>query len=110
MKKTTFLLLLFACVTTFASAQDLRKTEKINSDQVPLSIRTSFENDFGKVPDGGQWFAHFLVEHEGSRSVAKPLSYIYRNKSEKIEVRYLPDGKLDFVKGLEKTTGADSNS
>lgn len=102
--------LLFACATVFASAQELRKTEKIDPEQVPVSIRTSFENEFGKVPDGGQWFAHFLVEREGSRTVAKPLSYIYRNKSEKIEVRYSADGKLDFVKGIEKNASTDTTS
>lgn len=93
-----------ACVTTIVSAQSLRKTEKINLDQVPVSIRTAFENDFGKAPEGGQWLANFIVERDGTRSVAKPLSYTYRNKAEKIEVRYTADGKLDFVKGIEKNT------
>lgn len=102
MKKSIPLLLLFAGITTFVSGQSFRKTEKINTDQVPVAIRVAFENDFGKVPEGGDWLAHFVVEQDGARSVAKPLSYIYRNKSEKIEVRYTADGKLDFSKGIEK--------
>ena len=109
MKKSILFLLLLVGGTTFASAQALRKTEKINTDQVPLSIRSSFENDFGKVPDGGEWLAHFIVEKDGARTVAKPLSYIYRNKSKKIEVRYSAEGKLDFVKGVEKDTNPNSN-
>jgi hypothetical protein len=102
MKKSILLLSLLVCVTTIVSAQSLRKTEKIDLDQVPVSIRAAFENDFGKAPDGGQWLANFIVERDGIRSVAKPLSYTYRNKAEKIEVRYTADGKLDFIKGNEK--------
>ena len=102
MKKSILLLVLFAGVATFVSGQSLRKTEKIDADQVPVAIRAAFENDFGKVPEGGHWLANFTVEQDGTRSVAKPLSYIYRNKSEKIEVRYTADGKLDFVKRHRK--------
>ena len=101
MKKTILLFVLFS-LAIFAFAQSLRKTETINPDQVPIAIRTSFENDFGQVPEGGHWVASFVVEQDGVRSVAKPLSYTYRNKSKKIEIRYLADGKLDFVKGMEK--------
>ncbi len=102
MKKSILLLVLFAGIAIFASGQSLRKTETINPDQVPVAIRTAFENDFGKVPEGGHWLASYVVEQDGARSVAKPLFYIYRNKSKKIEVRYSADGKLDSVKGIEK--------
>ena len=102
MKKPILLLVLFAGIASYASGQSLRKTEKINPDQVPVAIRASFENDFGKVPEGGHWLASYTIEQEGARSVAKPLFYIYRNKSKKIEVRYSADGKLDSVKGIEK--------
>jgi len=108
MKKSILVLLLFAGVTTFVFGQSLRKTEKIDADQVPVAIRVGFENDFGKVPDGGQWLAHFIVEQDGARSVAKPIFYIYRNKSEKIEVRYTAEGKLDFSKGIEKNNKSNS--
>jgi hypothetical protein len=108
MKKSILLLFLFAGVTTYAFGQSLRKTEKINADQVPVAIRVAFENDFGKVPEGGQWLAHFVVEQDGARSVAKPLSYIYRNKSEKIEVRYTSEGKLESSKGIEKNNKSNS--
>jgi len=102
MKKSILLLLFLVGGATLLSAQSLTKTEKINVDQVPVAILKAFENDFGKVPEGGQWLANFVVEQEGIRSVAKPLFYIYRNKSEKIDVRYTADGKLESSKGIEK--------
>ena len=105
MKKSFVALLLFTCITSLAVAQTLRKTEKINSDQVPVSIRASFQNDFANVPEGGQWLAHFILERDGARTVAKPLSYIYKNKGEKIEIRYAADGKLESVKGIQKSGG-----
>ncbi len=106
--KTSFLIIvMLAIAATSSAAQSLRKTEKISPDQVPASIRGAFENDFGKIPDDGYWAATFTVEREGARSTAKPLYYSFhkRNKSEKIEVRYTADGKLDFAKGLEKKSG-----
>ena len=57
MKKSILLLLFLAGGATFASAQSLTKTEKINAEQVPVAILKAFENDFGEVPEGGQWLA-----------------------------------------------------
>ena len=102
MKKSILLLLFLVGGTTFASAQSLTKTQKIDADQVPVAILKAFENDFGKAPEGGHWLANFAVEQDGIRTVAKPLFYIYRNNSEKIEVRYTADGKLESSKGIEK--------
>jgi len=102
MKKSISLLILVAGLVTIVAAQSLRKSEKINPDQVPVAILKAFEDDFGKIPEGGYWMANFIVERDGARSVAKPLSYTYHNKSSKTEVRYTADGKLDFVKGMEK--------
>jgi hypothetical protein len=108
MKKSILLLLFLVGGATFASAQSLTKTEKINTEQVPVAILKAFENDFGKVPEGGHWLAHFAVEQDGIRSVAKPLFYIYRNKSEKIDVQYTPAGKLESSKGIEKNNKSNS--
>lgn len=104
MKKSILLLVLVAGLFGSTAAQSLRKTEKIDANQVPVAIQEAFENDFGKIPPDGYWSSIFIVEREGNRSMAKPLSYTYhkRNKNDKIEVRYTADGKLDFVKGLEK--------
>src|SRR5688572_21563629 len=98
MKKPTLLFTLFAAIAITVAAQSLKKTERINNEQVPIAIRHAFEADFGKVPEDGYWTANYIVEHEGKRSVAKPLSYSYhkRSKNEKIEVRYTADGELDF--------------
>ena len=92
-----------AALFTVVLAQAVRKSEKIDPEQVPVAIRNAFENDFGKIPDGGYWMANFIVERDGNRSVAKPLSYSYHNKASKTEVRYTADAKLDFVKGIEKS-------
>lgn len=110
MKKSTLFLVLFAGLSATVAAQSLRKTEKIDDNQVPLEIQKAFENDFGKTPAGGYWTATFTVERDGVRSVAKPLAYTYHKKSrsEKIEVQYTADGKLDFAKGLEKTKDSSS--
>jgi hypothetical protein len=107
MKKISLFIVAFAFVATTAFSQALRKTEKINDDQVPVAILEAFQHDFGKIPDNGYWTANVEIERDGSRSVVKPLSYAFhkKEKGEKIEVRYLPDGKLESVKGLEKTAG-----
>ena len=85
-------------------AQGLRKTEKINAEQVPIIIREAFEKDFGSIPDGGHWMATYKVEQQGTRSIAKPLSFTFykKNKSDRIEVKYTTDGRLATYRGLEK--------
>jgi hypothetical protein len=104
MKKLSILFILCAATTVFS--QSLRKTEKINAEQVPVAILESFQKDFGKIPEDGYWTANIEIERDGARSVVKPLSYTFhkKNKDEKVEVRYAPDGKLEFVKGLEKVS------
>jgi hypothetical protein len=103
MKSISIFVLLTAIVTTL-SAQSIRKTERIEEEQVPVSIRAAFENDFGKISEEGYWTASFILEKDGTRTAAKPLSYTYhkKDKSNKIEVRYAADGKLESVKGIEK--------
>ena len=110
MKKSVLLFTLFAAIAASLAAQSLKKTERINNEQVPVAIIRAFETDFGKVPDAGYWMANYIVEQEGTRSIAKPLSYSFhkRSKNEKIEVRYTAGGQLDFVKGLEKLENSNS--
>jgi hypothetical protein len=110
MKKLVLIFTLFAAIAISLAAQSLKKTERISNEQVPVAIVRAFETDFGRVPDAGYWTANYIVEQEGTRSIAKPLSYSYhkRNKNEKIEVRYTAAGKLDFVKGLEKIENPNS--
>lgn len=107
MKKISLLIIVFALAATAAFSQTLRRTEKIKDDQVPAAILEAFHHDFGKIPDGGYWTANIEVAQDGVRSVVKPLSYTFhkKNNGEKIEVRYLPEGKLEFSKGLEKVAG-----
>ena len=107
MKKMSLLIIAFAFVSTAALSQSLRKTEKIKDDQVPVAILAAFQHDFGKIPEDGYWTANIEVMRDGARSIVKPLSYTFHKKAngEKIEVRYLPDGKLESAKGLEKVAG-----
>jgi hypothetical protein len=103
MKKMIWFLALLI-TSNVLTAQGLKKTEKINDDQVPLIIREAFEKDFGPIPDGGYWMSTFTVEQQGPRSVAKPLSFTFhkKNESEKIEVKYAANGKLAAFQGLER--------
>ena len=103
MEKKIFAFAFLALAALCVVGQALRKTEKIDQSQVPMAIQLAFENDFGTIPKDGYWTANFIVERENRRSVAKPLSYTYhkKSKSEKIEIRYLATGELDFAKGVE---------
>jgi hypothetical protein len=103
MKKLIWVLALLV-TSNILTAQGLKKTEKIKAEQVPLMIREAFEKDFGSIPDGGYWMSTFTIEQQGTRSVAKPLSFTFYKKIEgdKIEVKYMADGKLAAFRGLEK--------
>lgn len=105
MRKTNFGIAFLTLLAVTAAGQVLKKTERVEVSQVPLAILQAFENDFGKMPADGYWTASFIVERQSTRSVARPLSYTYhkRNKSEKIEVRYLASGTLEYARGLERT-------
>lgn len=104
MRKNFFAFALLGLAAISVAGQALRKTERIDQNQVPVAIRLAFENEFGKIPVDGYWTASFIVEKDNSRSVAKPLSYTYhkKTKSEKIEIRYTAAGELDYATGLEK--------
>lgn len=97
-------------ISNLLTAQGLRKTEKINADQVPLIIREAFEKDFGSIPDGGYWMSTFTIEQLGIRSVAKPLSFTFykKTKSDKVEIKYTADGKLAAFRGIEKLAGPNT--
>jgi hypothetical protein len=108
MRKKIFASALLTTVMISVGGQSLRKTEKIDRSQVPISIRQAIEKDFGKIPEDGYWFATFIVTKDNSRSVAKPLAYIYHKKDRvvKIEIRYSATGELEYAKGIEKSTSS----
>ena len=87
-------------------AQVVKKTEKINEEEVPVAVRLAFKDDFGQIPEDGTWTVNFNVVSEGAKTVARPTWYTFRKgvKHDKIEVRYSPDGKLELFKGLKKNT------
>jgi hypothetical protein len=84
----------------------VKRTSEIKLEEVPVAVRVAFEEDFGKIPEQGSWTVAFYVLTEGNKTSAKPVSYTFLKgkKSEKIEVRYTPEGKLESAKGLEKVT------
>lgn len=95
------------CIGTAVSAQSLRDKKKITADEVPVAVRNAFLQDFASISeaDKGNWFVYYEQETQGSRTIARPLSYIYKSKSkeEKFEIQYDPQGKLESAKGAAKT-------
>jgi hypothetical protein len=104
MKKIIFAFALLLASASLTLAQHVKKTSSIKEEEVPVAVRNAFQEDFGKIPEDGSWTVAFYVSTEGNRTTAKPVTYTFakRNKSEKIEVRYTPEGKLESAKGLEK--------
>jgi hypothetical protein len=105
MKLRFILSILFVGLGMTLAAQVVKKTQKLNEEEVPVAVRLAFKNDFGQIPDDGTWTVNFNVVSEGTRTVAKPTWYTFRKgtKEDKIEVRYSPEGKLELFKGLKKT-------
>ena len=109
------LILVFAVILVSGvslMAQSLKKTSVVKEDEVPVAVRLSFENDFGKIPEEGNWVVTFVLLNDGGKTTAKPLWYTYSKKSkgDKIEVRYLPEGKLESSKGLDKISNTGSGA
>ena len=104
MKKFLLTIIILAAFNTFLVSQPVKKTERIKEEEVPVAVRLAFQNDFGAITVDGIWIVNFTVSNEGGKSIAKPVSYIFRkgNKGDKIEVRYSPEGKLDTSRGLKK--------
>jgi hypothetical protein len=104
MKRFFLTLLFLMSANVFLISQPVKKVEKINEDEVPVAVRKAFEDEFGKIPEGGIWTVNFTVVNENGKSTAKPVSYTFRkgSKGDKIEVRYSPEGKLDTSRGLKK--------
>lgn len=104
MKKIFFVFALVLVSAATLMAQGLKKTTTIQEQEVPVAVRKAFDKEFGKVPAEGNWSVTFSLQNEGAKTVATPLWYTYfkKDKKEKIEVRYTPEGKLESSKGLTK--------
>ena len=102
--RTKLITLLFLSNVLFAIAQPVKKMTVINEQEVPVAIRQAFISEFGSIPINGTWTVNYNVTNEGTRTIAQPTAYTFHKKEgrSKIEVRYSPSGKLDFVKGLDK--------
>ena len=103
MKKSTMIVVLLL-VGIVSYGQGIRKNAKLKEAEVPAAVRASFERDFGSIPEDGTWTVFFTVGDKTGAASATPLWYTYTNKvaSEKVEVRYLPDGRLKSSKGIAR--------
>ena len=93
------------CSFNSLSAQTFRDERKVPEEQVPISIRNTFQEEFNVTDDTkGAWYIFYKQQNIDNKSVVTPLSYIYRAKKqgEKIEIKYDPAGKLESAKGLLK--------
>ena len=96
--------MLLLATFSFGQTKPVKQSVKIPVDQVPLSVRQSLEKDFGTLSDDGYWVAFVESSADGKRTATKPLWYSYNNKkgSEKVEIRFLPNGEISSVRGVEK--------
>lgn len=101
--KNVFLILMVFASVSLSQADGLRETIKVNLNQVPMIVRTSFEKDFGIVPDGGYWMARIEHTNHAQHSLATPIWYSFNKgkKTSKVEVRYSPNGELISADGIE---------
>lgn len=99
-------LTMVAAVTAFS--QPVKRTGRITEEEVPAIVRQAFIHDFGSIPPDGNWSILFQVNHDGEKATAQPLSYTFKrgDKSERIEVKYSPEGKLITSKGLKRSDTA----
>jgi hypothetical protein len=95
-----------AAVTGLAHSQSMpvKKAMRLKSDEVPSIIRSAFEKDFGSIPDNGAWTVHYTTVQSEGKTSATPVWYTYSNKGDagKIEVTFLPNGKVKFSRGIER--------
>lgn len=104
---------LVCILTTGGLFAQVRQTVKIPVDQVPMSVRNTFEKDFSSnVPTDGYWSVEVETKRDRDRTAAKPLWYTYnkRNKKEKIEIRFSPQGELTSSTGVDKGSNTVSDS
>lgn len=107
--KMTFAMLLVTVSWVFAQIP-MTMNEKIKDEQVPAAVLKTFESEFGAVKSeikNGAWYAHFEHTSDATatnpeRSKAIPLHYSYKGKkgSDKVEIQFTPEGKLEHAKGM----------
>lgn len=94
---------LLSCVALYAQLP-MKQTVKVEPEQVPLTVKQAFSRDFGTVPEDGYWMVSVVRIQENARVITTPQWYSFtkRNKKEKVEVRFSPEGEVLYVKGLER--------
>ncbi len=82
----------------------VKQSIRIKQEQVPMAVMQTYEKDFSALPEDGYWMVYTETTQEGRRTATKPIWYSYhkRSKSERIEVRFLPNGTLESAKGIDR--------
>jgi len=106
--------MLTLCSSIFAQDGRIRDERKVPEEQVPIMVRNAFEKEFsmGEENKKGTWFIYYEQYNEGSRTVAKPLAYIYRTRKEgeKVEIKYNAAGEFETAKGISRKATDASGS
>lgn len=91
-------------ISSVAGAQSISESVKLTIDQVPIAVKKSYEKEFGALPQDGTWKVRITKVTDRGRVSATPLWYEYtkRNKKEKIDVRFSPEGVITLSKGKPK--------
>lgn len=101
--KILLLSIFFLSLTSLVYAQTpVQQTVKVDVTQVPIAVRIALDNDFNIKADDGAWLVHMTRTQESGKILTEPewYSFYKRNKNEKIEVRYSPEGELLMSKGI----------
>lgn len=109
MKTSKLLLVVVLLSVSSVMAQGVRQVVKIPLTQVPLAVQQSFEKDFGAIPEDGYWEAFVVTAKDGTRTYARPVWYSYNKRTakrtEKVEVRFSPEGAVTYFSGMKKLNG-----
>ncbi len=86
---------------------------KNQDEQVPVAVVKTFESEFGAIKTSiqhGAWYSHFghttatpASQGTSGTSRAIPIHYSYKGEKDgkKVEIKFTPEGKLVYAKGLE---------
>jgi hypothetical protein len=91
----------FGMVAIVNAMPPITKQMKVTKEQVPVSILTVFENEYGDVTSSGHWVANVEMVSSGSRTVVTPIwySYVYKENKSRKEIRFSPAGEIIAKKG-----------
>jgi hypothetical protein len=106
MKKVICMVIMLMVFIGTISAQTIEKTKRVRQEEVPAAVLKTFETSVGPLnTSDGIWTLHYTKYNADVpgrlkvKEVLTPIAYVFKNKSNKSEVRFNVDGKLESVKG-----------